>query len=147
MSDLSLSSEERQKIRFYFLNLRWWVACGLLFAGLVIIDTCPGMALALIGLVWLLGALWIRARKPKAEEIEELFSKELRALVPKAIGSFDTAEEELVAAPLSLWGPTEPGDLAAGPSPARQPAVRIARSPVHRAVILLPMEDHLGIFS
>lgn len=149
MTQAILTSDERQRIWLYFLNFRMRYAIVVLFLGLVLAELALGKALLLVGLLWLGGALVLEMKRPASQEIDELFSRELKSLVQKALHSLAPSEHGMRAAPLALYGPAEQdapanGHLFIQPRVGREGGYR---SPVNRAVILLPMEDHLGIYS
>lgn len=134
MTQTTSDSEARRRLQLYFLDLRLRYALAVLFLGLVLVDFLLGKALLLGGLAWLGGTLALKAKRPSEREVDELLSRDLESLVQKAMRSLDPPEHEMQAAPLALFGPVEPDG-------------RSRRSPVNRAVILVPMEDQLGVYS
>jgi len=141
------NSDERRRLWLYFLDLRLRYAVVVLLLGLVLVELLVGKALLLAGILWLSGALVLNARRPSDQEVDELLSRDLKSLVPKALAGLDPPE--MLAAPLALSGPVERSATATGSLFVRPRAGRDGglRSPVNHAVILVPMEDQLGIYS
>jgi hypothetical protein len=135
MNPANLTADERRRISLYFLDPRLQYALILLFLGLILVGNPVGKALLLVGFLWIGGALAFQGKRPSDQEIDTLLSRELAALTLKA--------------PLAIFGPAELGNPAHDrllPRPRRGQDGR-SRSPVNRAMILLPMEDQLGIYT
>ncbi len=145
MTPASLTSDERQKIRLYFLDTRLRYAVGVLFVGLVLVELSVGKLLLLAGLLWLGAALVLATKRPSDGELDDLLSHDLQTLVEKARQSL--AQEQEVAPPLAIFGPAESAAPAHNRVPRRTGKDGRPRSSLNQAVILLPMEDQLGIYS
>lgn len=144
-----LASEQRRRIWLYFVDLRVRYALVVVFLALILVETSLGKGLLLIGLAWVGGALVLSQRRPPDQELDELFSRDLEAHVEKAVKHLEPREKEMQAAPLALYGPVEQDTpsyyrLFTRPKTGRDNG---RRSPVNRVVVLVPMEDHLGIYS
>jgi hypothetical protein len=129
--------DERRRISLYFGDLRIRYALGVLFLGVLLAELAVGKALLAVGILWLVGALALGTRRPSEQEVDALFSRDLKALVDKAVRSLPQ-EQGMRAAPLALY---EPAETRQGRKE------RGHRSPVNRVVVLLPMEDELAIYS
>jgi len=141
-------SEPQRKIWLYFLDLRLRYAIVVSLLGLVLGETWLGKCLLLLGLSWLAGALILDRVRPSEHQLEQLLIQDIEPLVEKAQQGLDPREHEMRAPPLVLRGPVE----LARPALQRLARPRCGRdgrrrSPVNRVVILLPLEDHLGIYS
>lgn len=149
MTDAMLTGGDRQRIRLYFVDLRKRFALGALFLGLVLAELAFGKLLLLAGLAWLAGALVLEARRPSENELDDLVFRDLLPLVQRARQRLTRTENEIRAAPLVLWGPEDSAAAPGGRSIVRVRTDREGRrrSPVIRVVILLPMEDQLGLHS
>jgi hypothetical protein len=149
MNSTILQSEQQRKIWLYFVDPRSRYALVVLFLGLVLVEVTVGKVLLLFSLAWLGGALALDRARPSDQELEDLFSRDAQSLVEKAMQNLDPRDDEMRAAPLVLRGPIE---LAA---PAfyrfftrpRTGKDGGRRSPINRVMVLLPLEDHLGIYS
>lgn len=141
-----LQSEPRRKIWLYFLDLRIRYALALLVVGLILAEFLPGKLLLLAGLSWLLAALIVDRARPSEQELDRLLSHEIEGVTERAQQSQEAREDERRAAPLALL---EPDAVAPTPYFTRPRTDRAGgrRSPVNRVVVLLPMEDRLGIYS
>jgi hypothetical protein len=149
MTDANLGSGERHKLWLYFLDLRLRYAVAILFLGLILAEFCLGKVLLLAAMVWLGAALVLATQRPSDQEIDELLSRDLKSLVDKALHSLSPAEHEMQAPPFALFGPVTPAPGARDrrfTRPRRGSDGR-PRSPINQAVILLPMEDQLGIYT
>ena len=138
-----------QKIWFYFLDLKTRYAAIPLFLGLALVESSLGKALLLIGLAWITVTLLVGRARPSDEELDELLSADLRSLMERAVESLRPREEEMQAAPLALSGPLDllaldPPQYFMRPRPGKDGR---RRSPLNRVVVLLPMEDRLGMYS
>jgi len=107
-------STETPQLRLYFLDLRLRYALIVLLLGLILVETSLGKALVLASLLWLGTALVLGVKRPSDQEVDTLLAADLKALVEKALRSLDS--QEMMAAPLALFAPLEPG--AQGHSPA-----------------------------
>jgi hypothetical protein len=137
MMDTILTPDERQRISLYFGDLRIRYALGVLLVGVLLAEFALGKVLLLVGILWLAGALALGRRRPSDQEVDTLFSRDLKALVDEAVRRLPQ-EQGRRAPPLALY---EPAELRRGPK------ARGHRSPVHRVVVLLPMEEQLAIYS
>jgi hypothetical protein len=144
-----IESERQRKIWLYFLDPRIRYALLFLFVGLVLVEVPLGKPLLLLGLTWLGGALALSRMRPSDQELDELCSRDIESLVEKAKQSHEPGDHEVRAAPLALSGPVDlgtPGSRQFLTRP-RTGGDGSRRSPVNRVLVLLPMEDHLGIYS
>lgn len=143
-----LESESKRTVWLYFLDARGRYAVVLLFAGLALAEMALGKALLLGGLGWLGGSLALAWKRPDEREIDLAAARSLEALVATTVRNLDPREDEMRAAPLALYGPMEDGTARyrhlVRPRTGRDGA---ERSPVNRIVILVPLEDHLGLCS
>lgn len=143
-----LESESKRTVWLYFLDVRGRYAVVLLFAGLVLVEMALGKALLIGGLGWLGGALALAWKRPADQEVDLATARSLESLVGTAVRNLDPREDEVRAAPLALYGPVEDGTARYGhlvrPRIGRDGA---PRAPVNRIVILVPLEDHLGLCS
>lgn len=139
----------QQRIWLYFLDTRLRYAVVVLFLGLALGEILLGKILLLFGLLWLAGALLFNRARPSDQEIEDLLSRDVESLVEKALQSLNPRDEEMPAEPLVLRGPIELNAPAFRKFLTRPRTGKDGgrRSPVNRAVILLPLEDRLGIYS
>lgn len=145
----SLTSGDRKRVQHYFVDPRKRLALVVLFLGLVLIELVAGKLLLLAGFFWLLVGLAIEAKRPSDEEVDALVSRDVQALVQEAMRRFAPRDDEIRAAPLALLG-TEDHRLHASHSllaKSRTGRDGTRRSTLNQVVILLPMEDQLGIFS
>ncbi len=147
MTDATLTSGERQRIWLYFLDTRLRYAFVALFLGLVFVGLSPGKVLLLFGLAWLGVALILETRRPSDREVDELFDRDLQSLVQNALRSLDPPPD--AQPPLALYGPVERGAAPQSRFLVRPRAGKDSRlrSPVICAVILVPMDDQLGLYS
>lgn len=141
------SSGERAGLRLYFLDLRLRYALAVLLLGLILVETCLGRTLVLAGLLWLGVALLLAVKRPSDQEADELLAGDLKSLVQKALRSL--GPHEMMASPLALFAPAEPGMRSNSRLFVRCRAGRDgrSRSPVNRAVVVVPMEEQLGVYS
>ena len=144
-----LESEPQRKIWLYFLDLRIRYAPVVLFLGLVLAERAFGKLLLVLGLAWLGGALMLDRARPSDEELEDLLARDADPLVEKALEDLGAGDQEMRAAPLVLRGPIELDapryyQLFTRPRAGKDGG---RRSPVIRVVIVLPLEDRLGIYS
>jgi hypothetical protein len=144
-----LQSEQRRRIWLYFLDPRIRYALLVLFLGLVLVEVSLGKGLVFLGLAWLGGALALDRTRPSDQELDELCSRDVKALVEKAMQGCEPQVHEMRAMPLALSGPIDLDARAyyrffTRPRTGKDGS---RRSPINRVVILLPMEDHLGIYS
>ncbi|HTG31545.1 MAG TPA: hypothetical protein VLB76_01340 [Thermoanaerobaculia bacterium] len=149
MTPQSLTGDERNRIRLYFLDSRLRYGLILLVAGLVLVELTLGRILLLAGLTWLGAVLALAAVRPSEEELDRLLSRDLSSLIETATRALDRPGDEVQVPPLALLSPSPLVARAAGLRSARPRSGRDGRlrSPVNRAVILLPMEDQLGLYS
>ena len=140
------NSGGRSQLRLYFLDLRLRYALAVLLLGLILVETRLGKLLVFSGLVWLGVALLLAAKRPSDQEADELLASDLKSLVQRALRSLGS--HEMMAAPLALFAPTEPGVQNHGPF-VRRRAGRDggSRAPVNLGVVVVPMEDQLGVYS
>lgn len=145
----TLQSEQQRRVWLYFVDLRIQYALAPLFLGLVMVESAMGKVLLLLGLAWIAGALYIGKEKPSDQEIDDMLALELGPLVERARQSLRPREEELQAAPLALLGPLDLNSPAYRRLFARPRTGRDGRrrSPINKAVVILPMEDRLGIYA
>jgi hypothetical protein len=142
MTSQPLSGEERNRIRSYFLDSRLRYGLILLFLGLALVGLRLGQLLLIGGLAWL-GIVWTLAvKRPSEEELDRLLARDLSSLIEAAMRALDRPEDEVQVPPLALLSPSPLN--SARPRNGRDGRLR---SPMNRAVILLPMEDQLGIYS
>jgi len=141
-----LESEPQRKIWLYFLDLRIRYAPIVLFFGLILAQGTFGKFLLVLGLAWLGGALMVDRVRPSDQELEELLARDADPLVEKALQDLGPGEQEMRAAPLVLHGPIELDALELFTRP-RAGKDGGCRSPINRVVIVLPLEDRLGIYS
>lgn len=143
-----LESEPRRKIWLYFLDLRIRYALVVLFLGLVLAESSFGKLLLAAGLAWVLGALIVGRARPSDQELDALLAREMEWVTEKATRSHEARDGERRSAPLALLGPLErdtaPSSHFTRPRTGRDGG---RRSPVNRVVVLLPMEDRLGVYS
>jgi hypothetical protein len=148
IDQVSLSIDDRRKIWLYFLNLRIPFAFAALFVGLVFVEHRAGMALLLFGVGWLGAAVLLGTKRPADQVIDALLSRDVKSLVHKALHSLDSGDSVLRAAPLALLGSAEKGVSVGDPLiRPREGMDGGLRAPVNRAAILVPVEDHLWIYS
>lgn len=143
-----LQDEPRKRIWLYFLDLRIRYALVLLFFGLLLAESTFGKIVLLAGLIWVAGALALGRIRPSDQEVDGLLYREVELVTEKARRSHETRGDEMRAAPLALLGPVERD--AAAPAHFTRPRTGRdggRRSPVNRVVVLLPLEDRLGVFS
>jgi hypothetical protein len=149
MTSTTLQPEQHRKIWLYFLDTRVRYAVVLFFFSMILVETSFGKALLLLDLTWLAGALAVSRARPSDQELDDLLSSGVASLEEKAKRDLAPREQEMQAAPLTLRGPL---DLDA---PARQRFFTrprtgqdgARRSPINRVVVLLPMEDRLGVYT
>ena len=144
-----LTGNERHRIGLYFFDPRLRYGLTLVLAGLVLIELPLGKLLLLCGLTWLGAGLALAAQRPSDEELDQLLSSDLDTLVENATRSLDRSEDEVQVPALALLSPS--------PLVAESPSIISyrwrtgrdgrRRSPVNRAVVLIPMEDQLGIYT
>lgn len=149
MTAQPLTAEERDRIRLYFLDSRLRYGLILLILGLVLVELTLGKILLFAGLLWMGAAMALAAKRPSEEDLDRLLSRDLGSLIETATRALDRPDDEIQVPPLALLSPS--------PLAAQAPDLRSARprtgrdgrprSPVNRAVILLPMEDQLGLYS
>lgn len=143
------SQSDRQKIRLYFLDPRLRYAFVPLLLGLILVEIFLGKFFLLIGFTWLGAALLLDRSRPSDQELEELLASDVQPLVEKALQSLDPRDDEMQGLPLVLRGPIELATPAFRQFLTRPRTGKDGnrRSPVNRVVILLPLEDHLGLYS
>ncbi len=144
-----LTGDERNRIRSYFLDSRLRYGLILVVAGLVLVELTLGKILLLAGLTWLGAVLALATKRPSDEELDRLLSRDLSSLIETATRALDRPEDEIQVPPLALLSPSPLVAQALDLRSARPRSGRDGRlrSPLNRAVILLPMEDQLGIYS
>jgi hypothetical protein len=149
MTPQPLTADERDRIRLYFLDSRLRYGLILLVLGLVLVELTLGKILLFAGLIWMGAAMALAAKRPSEEEIDRLLSRDLGPLIETATRALDRPEDEIQVPPLALLGPSPLAAHAPDLRSTRQRNGRDGRprSPVNRAVILLPMEDQLGLYS
>ncbi len=139
-------SGESSGLRLYFLDLRLRYAVAILLLGLILVETCLGRILVFTAILWLGAVLVLAVKRPSDQEAEELLANDLKSLVQKALRSFGA--HEMMAAPLALFAPAEASVERRGPFvQCRAGRDGNSRSPVNRAVVVVPMEDQLGVYS
>jgi hypothetical protein len=149
MTAQPLTADERGRIRLYFLDSRLRYGLILLVLGLVLVELTLGKILLFGGFIWMGSAMALAAKRPSEEELDRLLSRDLGSLIETATRALDRPEDEVQVSPLALLSPSP---LAAQAPDLRSTRPRngrdgCPRSPVNRAVILLPMEDQLGLYS
>lgn len=142
MTPQPLTDDERKRIHLYFLDSRLRYGLIVLVLGLVLVELRLGQLLLLAGLAWLGIVLALAMKRPSEEELDQLLSRDLGSLIETATSALDLPEDEVQAPPLALLSPSPL-------CPVRPRSGRDGRprSPLNRAVVLLPMEDQLGIYS
>jgi hypothetical protein len=141
------NSGERPRLHLYFLDLRIRYAVVVLLLGLILVEADVGKTLLLAGTLWLGAALLLAMKRPSDQEVDELLAGDLKSLVQKALRSL--GPHEMRAAPLALLAPAEPGVQNHARPFVRNRAGKDggSRSPVNHAVVVVPMEDQLGVYS
>jgi|tagenome__1003787_1003787.scaffolds.fasta_scaffold20858490_3 hypothetical protein len=149
MTAQPLTAGERDRIRRYFLDSRLRYGLILLILGLVLVETTLGKILLFGGLLWMGAAMALAAKRPSEEELDRLLSRDLGSLIETATRALDRPEDEVQVPPLALLSPSPLAAQALDLRSARPRNGRDgrSRSPVNRAVVLLPMEDQLGLYS
>lgn len=144
-----LESAERNRIRIYFADARLPYALTFLVLGLVLVELTLGKLLLFLGLSWLAAALVLAAQRPSEEELDRLTARDLGALAERAARSLDRPDDEIQVPPLALLSPSPLAPAALDRRFLRPRTGRDGRlrSPVNRAVVLVPMEDQLGTWS
>ena len=144
-----LDCERRRRIWLSFVDLRLRYALAVIFLGLILVEAMLGKGLLLLGLAWAGGALALGRLRPSDQELDEIFSRDLEGQVVKAERSLEPLESGTRAEPLAIYGPVELDTSAAFRLFTRSKTGRDRRqrSPVNRVVIVVPMEEHLGIYS
>lgn len=141
-------SENKRTVWLYFLDARGRYAMVLLFFGLILADVGLGKALLVGGLGWVGGSLALVWKRPSDREVDQVAARGLEPLVAAAVRNLDPRDDEMRAAPLALYGPVENGTARfrhlVRPRTGRDGA---RRSPINRVVVLIPLEDHLGLYS
>lgn len=140
---------QKSRIWFYFLDLKARYAPIPLFLGVALAESALGKVMLLIGLAWIAALIVMGRARPSDEEVDELLSLDLRSLMERAMESLRPREEEMQAAPLALMGPLEVNalDRLQRFTRPRKGTDGRRRSPLNRVVVLLPMEDRLGVYS
>lgn len=148
MTPHPLTGDERKRIRLYFLDFRLRYGLVLLVLGLILVELALGKLFLLAGLTWLGVAIALAAQRPSEDELDQLVSRDLSSLVETATRVLDRPEGEIQVPPLALLSPSPlvapTFNSSTRPRTGRDGRLR---SPVGRAVVLLPMEDQLGIYS
>jgi hypothetical protein len=149
MSSPTSQSDRQRKIWLYFLDPRLRYAFVPLLLGLALVEIFLGKFFLLIGFAWLGAALLLDRARPSDQELEELLAADVQPLVEKALQSLDPQDDEMQAPPLVLRGPIELAAPAFRQFLTRPRAGKDGnrRSPVNRLVVLLPLENHLGLYS
>lgn len=142
-----LTADERNRIRLYFLDSRLRYGLIILVSGLVLIELTLGKLLFLAGLAWMGAVLALATKRPSEDELDRLVSRDLSSLIETATRALDRPEDEIQVPPLALLSPSPLAAQALDRRSVRQGRDGRLRSPVSRAVILLPMEDQLGLYS
>lgn len=149
MTAAEITPEVRDKVWWYFFDVHLRYAFAILFVGMVLVPSDVGIAILVLGLIWLVvSSLLTRSRLPEAE-VDRLLSEDIDVLIADAQRRFRVEDEELRVKPLLLVGPVEPNvpslyESVIGPRTGRDGR---RRSPVNRVVIVVPMESRLGIYS
>lgn len=149
MTAQPLTAGERERVRLYFLDSRLRYGLILLILGLLLVELALGKILFFAGLLWMGVAMALAMKRPSEEELDRLLSRDLGSLIATATRALDRPEDEIQVPPLAL---ASPSPLAAHAPDLRSTRPRNGRdgrlrSPVNRAVILVPMEDQLGLYS
>jgi hypothetical protein len=149
MTEAGLDAGERYKISLYFLDLHGRYLLVVLFVGLILVGNWSGKLILLFGLVWAGGAAALSMQRPSDVEIDALFSRDLRSLTGLALSRLRPDDTEIMGPPCALFGPAVAASVADGRkfSRPRKGHDGLLRSPSNQAVILLPLEEQLGIFS
>jgi hypothetical protein len=136
----------QSELRLYFLDLRLRYAVAVLLLGLILVETSLGRTLVFAAILWLGAVLVLAVKRPSDQEADELLANDLKSLMQKALRSL--GDHEMMAAPLALFAPAEVGVERRGPFvQCRAGRDGGSRSPVNRAVVVVPMEDQLGVYS
>lgn len=141
--------ELRNKLWWYFIDLRLRYALALLFVGLVLVNHPIGKLLLLFGLAWIAGSVFLNRSRPSEAEVDEHFSQDVDSVIKEAERQFRVEDQDLQVKPLVLVGPVERDipeyyQFLSGPRTGKDGR---HRSPITRVVVLLPMETHLAIYS
>jgi len=142
-------AEPQRRIWLYFLDSRLRYALVLLILGLALVEVSFGKVLLLLAFAWMGGALLLDRARPSDQKLEELLARDVEPLIEKALRSLGQRPDEFQAPPLVLRGPVELDAPAFQQFLTRPRTGKDGgrRSPVNRVVVLLPLEDHLGIYS
>ncbi len=148
MTAAGLTAAERQRIWQYFLDPRLRYAIALLFVGLILVELPLGQLLLLAGALWVGGALVLAARRPSDGELDELLARDLRALVAQALHNLNPRHDPQ-GTPFAVFGPVAPGPGGRGRRFTRQRRGTdgLPRSPLNQALVLVPLEDQMALYS
>ncbi len=149
MTAAEITPEVRDKVWWYFFDVHLRYAFAILFVGMVLVPSKIGIATVVLGLIWLVASSLLTQSRLPESEVDRLLSEDINALVADAQERFRVEDEGLRVKPLVLLGPVEPNvpsfyESLIGPRAGRDGR---RRAPVNRVVILVPMENHLGLYS
>jgi hypothetical protein len=145
----NFESQQQRRIWLYFLDLRLQYACVILFMGLVLAEWSLGKALLLLGLAWVVGALVVSMARPSDQELDDMLSLGLDPLVERAMQHLRPRKDEKQAPPLALMGPLDLNSPEYRQFRTRPRTGKDGRrrSPMNRVMVVVPLEDRLGIYS
>lgn len=150
MTAMEMALDTRERVWWYFLDVRLRYAFALLFAGMVLVDSSDaGKVMVGVGLIWITASILLTRSRLPEPEVDRLLSEDIDSLIRDAERRFRVEDQELRVEPLALLGPVEtnvPTSYQYLTSPRTGRDGRL-RSPVNRVVILVPMEGRLGIYS
>lgn len=149
MTAMGMTEQTRERVWWYFFDVRLRYAYAVLFLGMAIAQSELGRGLVGLGLVWITGSILLSRSRLPEPEVDRLLSEDINALIEDAERRFRVEDQEVRIPPLVLLGPVEANvptsyQYLTGPRTGRDGR---RRSPVNRVVILVPMEDRLGIYS
>jgi hypothetical protein len=149
MSALGMTAETQERVWWYFFDVRLRYAFAVLFVGLVLVQSEVGKGMVGLGLIWIAASILLTRSRVPEPEVDRLLSEDVNSLIEDAERCFRVEDHELRVNPLVLLGPVEANvptsyQYFTGPRTGRDGR---RRSPVNRVVILVPMEDRLGVYS
>lgn len=148
MNVMEMTLETREQVWWYFLDVRLRYAFVLLFAGMVLVDSDVGKGMVGLGLIWIMASILLTRARLSESDVDRLLSEDIDSLIRDAERRFRVEDQELRVKPLVLLGPVETKvpdsyQYLTGPRTGRDGR---RRSPINRVVILVPMENRLGIY-
>lgn len=142
------SADDRRRVRLYFLDLRPWLAVGVLFLGVLLGDLWVGKILLTAGLVWAGAAVLLAVVRPADADLDALLAGDLQSMVGEALRRFQLADLGMqYGTPFAMLGPAPAVAGSARIRRLRLGRDRRARAPVNFVTIVVPMEQRLGIYS